>query len=277
MDERELYALPPEEFTAARDRAAKAAGDRDRAKQLKALRRPSVSAWLVNLLAVNEGDLLEQLIALGPALAQAQAQGRGDELRELGAQRRELVEAVTESAVALGERPVTAAVRAEVAATLDAALADPGAAEAVRSGRLVRPLSYAGFGDVDLDGAVALSSARPAKKPTRKPAKATTPGPDAAAAEAAALEAAGQLDDAVRECERRARDREAAEQQQAEAEQAVQQARRALSEAERAAEQARTARQAADDAAAEGTEAVRRAQEVAEQARTELDRLRRGG
>lgn len=268
MDERELYALPPEEFTAARDRAAKAAAGRDRAKELKALRRPTVSAWLVNLLAAQDSALLEQLIALGPRLAQAQAKGRGDELRELGAQRRDLVEAVTERAVALGERPVTAAVRAEVAGTLDAGLADPEAAEAVRSGRLVRPLSYAGFGGVDLDGAVAVSRPQPAREPTRKP--------DAvAAAEAAALEAAGQLDDAVRECERRAAEREAAEQQQTEAEQAVEQARRALSEAERLAEQARDSRQTADDAAAEATEAVRQAQGAAEQARTELDRLRR--
>jgi hypothetical protein len=272
VDEDALYVLPPEDFTAARDaaaRAAKAAGDADRAKELKALRRPNASAWLVNLLATHESDLLEQLIALGPALAQAQAQGRGNELRELGAQRRELVEAVTERAVALGERPVTSSVRAEVSATLDTALADPEAADAVRSGRLVRPLSYAGFGGVDLDGAVAVSRPQPAKAPERDR--------DAVAdAEAAALEAAGQLDDAVRECEVRAAEREAAEQQQAEAERSVERARRALAEAEAAAEQARSTTDAAAEAVAAATLAVRAAQSAAEQARGELDRLRRG-
>ena len=133
----------------------KASGDKAAKAALKALRRPTVSAWLVDLLAVQEPDLLGSLLALGPELARAQAAGQGDELRRLGAQRRELVEAVVDRAVQLGDRTVTAAVREEVAGTLEAALADPASADAVRSGRLVRPLSYAGFGGVDLDGAVA--------------------------------------------------------------------------------------------------------------------------
>ncbi|MCW2616207.1 MAG: transposase, partial [Frankiales bacterium] len=125
MDAADLYALDPEEFTAARDVAAKAAksdGDAAAAKALKALRKPSVSAWVVNRLAVEQRDLLDQLLALGPALAQAQSGGRADELRALGRQRRELVEAVTSSAVGAVGRPVSTAVREEVASTLEAAL-----------------------------------------------------------------------------------------------------------------------------------------------------------
>ncbi|MCY7366514.1 MAG: hypothetical protein LH469_14570, partial [Frankiaceae bacterium] len=94
MDAADLYRLPPEDFTAARDAAAKAAkagGDADVAKALRALRRPSVPAWLVNGLVAQEPELLEQLLDLGPALAHAQAAGEGDALRELGAQRRALV------------------------------------------------------------------------------------------------------------------------------------------------------------------------------------------
>ena len=271
MDADELYALPPEEFTAARDAAAKAAkvGDPDRAKELKALRKPTVSAWLVNLLAAHEADLLEQLLELGPALAEAQALGHGDELRGLGAQRRALVDAVTARAVALGGRTVTSAVREEVSATLETALADAGAADAVRSGRLVRPLSYAGFGGVDLDGAVAVARPQPA-------AKAVPDGEAVAAAEAAALEAAGHLDDAVRECERRAAEHEAAEQQRADAEQAVERARQALADAETAATGARQREQQAAAAAEAAQQRVRQAQEAAEAARAELDRLRRG-
>ena len=87
----------------------------------------------------------------------AQSGGDADALRTLGAQRRELVEAVVGAAVGLAGRTVTAAVREEVAATLEAALSDPASADAVRSGRLVRPLSYAGFGGVDLSGAVAAA------------------------------------------------------------------------------------------------------------------------
>ena len=72
MDADQLYRLPPEQFTAARDtaaRQAKADGDADAATALTALRRPSAAAWLVNVLAGQDAELLERLLALGPALA----------------------------------------------------------------------------------------------------------------------------------------------------------------------------------------------------------------
>ena len=71
----QLYALPPEEFTAARGEAvaaARTAGDRDLAKQIGALRRPTVAAWLVNLLAHQRPDLIGDLLALGDAMRTAQ-------------------------------------------------------------------------------------------------------------------------------------------------------------------------------------------------------------
>lgn len=266
-----LYALAPEEFTAARDAAAKQAkadGDAGLAQQVKALRKPSVGAWLVNLLATHEADLLEHLLSLGPALAEAQAQGQGDELRHLGTQRRELVGAVTSRAVELGGRPVTAALREEVTATLEAALADPRSADAVRSRRLVRALSYAGFGGVDLEGAVAA--------PPRAATPKKTPDEDGVAqAEAAALAAAGRLDDRVRECERRERERVAAQEQAARAHQEVERLRQGLQDAEAAADDADQQRKAAERAAEKAVEAVRTAQRTEEQARAELDRLRR--
>ena len=43
-----LYALEPEEFTAARDDAAKNT-DGDERKQIKALRKPTVGAYVVNV------------------------------------------------------------------------------------------------------------------------------------------------------------------------------------------------------------------------------------
>lgn len=268
----QLYALAPEEFTAARDAAAKQAkadGDAALATQVKALRKPSVAAWLVNLLATQEADLLEQLLQLGPALAQAQAQGQADDLRQLGAQRRELVGAVASRAVELGGRSATTALREEVSATLEAALADPPSADAVRSGRLVRALSYAGFGGVDLSGAVG----GPERQPT---AKVVEPDDGVAAAQAAALDAAGRLDDRVRECERREQQRVAAEQRSGQAHQAVDRARQGLHEAEAAAAEADQQRTAADRASEKAVDAVRKAQRAEEQARAELDRLRRG-
>lgn len=274
MGPEQLYLLPPEEFTAARDAATTAARpDADAVRALKALRKPSVAAWLVNRLVAEQPALVAQLLDLGPALAAAQADGDGDELRALGGQRRALVDAVVATAVDLADRPVSAAVRDEVAATLEAGLSDAGAADAVRSGRLVRALSYAGFGGVDLDGAVAVSPARPARA-RRKDEDGRAQR--IAVAEAEALEAAGRLDDAVRLCERAQRDQTAAQGAADQARAQVELLRAQLSEAEAAAAQADSRRRKADKAADAAVETVRRRQDAEERARAELDRLRRG-
>ena len=80
-----LYALPAEEFTAARDAAAKdvRADDAELAKQVKALKRPSASAWLVNQLARQRADRLEELLALGDDLRAAQEALAGDDGRPI--------------------------------------------------------------------------------------------------------------------------------------------------------------------------------------------------
>lgn len=76
----DLYALPPEQFTAARDAAvtgAVAQQDRTLATTLKALRKPSIAAWVVNTLIREQAQLLDEVLALGTELAEAQAQGKG--------------------------------------------------------------------------------------------------------------------------------------------------------------------------------------------------------
>ena len=298
----ELYALPPEQFTAARDAAAKAADGALRAA-VKALRRPTASAWLVNRLAREEPELLDSLLDLGPALAQAQAAGSGDELRALGRQRRELVEAVT--ATAVGASGASAAVRTEVEQTLEAALADAAAADAVRSGTLVRALAFAGFGGVDVEGAVAVAARRPAaaarsrssvKRDVDKAAPGRAggaPSPSAARvekAERAALDAAAALDDAVRAAEQarlradqaaaehreRDRGRVAAQQEVDELEQRLSAARERAAEAGHSAHDARTEADKAAQARDRAQRRVAEAQEQAEAARAALDALRRG-
>jgi chromosome segregation ATPase len=273
-----LYGLPPEEFTAARDAAAKQA-DGDLRAQIRALRRPTASAALVNRLRREQPELLDQLLELGPALAQAQAARSGEELRALGAQRRELVQAVVETAAS----GATAAVRTEVEQTLEAALADPAAADAVRSGALVRALAFAGFGGVDVAGAVAAPP-----RPARAQA-APRPGRGVAAAERAVQEAAAALDDAVGAAEAARRRAEAAAAEQERAEQDRRQAQEAVEQAERRLSQARErlsgAGHRAHDAQAEAARAqaaaeralqrVAEAQAAAEAARERLDRLRR--
>jgi hypothetical protein len=150
---RQLYALPPEQFIAARDEAAHAARDPKRAAQIVRLRKPTVAAWLVNLLAIERPELLADLAALSHELRTAQRQLQGAELRKLSTQRRATVSALVAEARALAVAAKPALARgnlplAEVETTLQAALAEPEAAELVRSGQLVRSIEYAGFGEV---------------------------------------------------------------------------------------------------------------------------------
>jgi hypothetical protein len=174
----ELYGLQPAEFTSARDaRAAEArkSGDRELAAEIKALRRPTASAWLANLLARSRSDQVTELLDLGEALRQAQANLSGDELRTLSSQRHQVVSALAQEARRVayeqGER-VSDAVQQELEGTLEAALADPRAGEALQAGRLTSALSYSGLGEVDLSSVVSLGPARKqtAKKSTKQAA-----------------------------------------------------------------------------------------------------------
>jgi hypothetical protein len=148
----ELYLVPPARFVAARDelvRQARAAGHRDLARELQALRRPTLSAWLVNALSRHQRARMQELFALGRELRQAQTRLDGDQLRRLPGQREELVAELLDwagrHAAEAGVRPTEVAL-AEVEATLQAGLVDLGAAAAVLSGHLARPMSHAGFG-----------------------------------------------------------------------------------------------------------------------------------
>lgn len=148
----ELYAGAPEDFTALRKQRAsqaRANGDRELARQVLALRRPTRSAWIVNLLADHAADDLAALFELGTALAQAQSRLSGEELRQLSAQRHAAIAALTrrggQLAEVRGHTPAEATQR-EVSDTLQAALSDPGIAEQVRSGRLTKAQEYSGFG-----------------------------------------------------------------------------------------------------------------------------------
>lgn len=166
----ELYALPADEFTAARDAAATTAkaDDAELSRAVKALKRPSASAWLVNQLVRHRADRLDDLLVLGDELRAAQDALSGDDLRRLNRERHQLVRAVVDEARALSDGKVTEQVTREVETTLDTALSDPGAGDAVRTGRLLRALSGGGFDAVDLSGAVAVPDAAPAP---RSPAK----------------------------------------------------------------------------------------------------------
>ncbi|MFD5163573.1 hypothetical protein ACFWMJ_36915 [Streptomyces hawaiiensis] len=166
----ELYALRPEEFTAARASAmasARTAGDRELAERIRALRKPSLAAWVSNLLVRNSPGEVEPLLRLGEGLRQAHQDLDGAQLRELSRRQHALIRALSLQARQLAEEaghPIGESVQREVESTLHAVLADPDAARAWAGGRLAKPLSAAvGFPAV-------AEGARP-----RRPAPAPAP------------------------------------------------------------------------------------------------------
>jgi len=207
-----LYALPPKAFTAARDElvaAARNAGDRALATELGALKRPTVGAWLVNLVALRRPDAVESLVSLGQSIRDAQGVVSAAELRELSTRRRAELDAalalVRRLATDAGET-ATPAQLSEAEGTLAAAMADPEAAEQVRAGRLLKSLTYSGFGGATFGGSATAtgaarpSAARPARPDAARSARAAPAAADAEAAEAAArAEVAARLDAAQRQ------------------------------------------------------------------------------
>lgn len=147
-----LYEVEPSAFVAARTEAARAArdaGDRELAAAIEKLRRPSLAAWALNLLARDDVAGLARLVALGEELREAQQQLRGDALQRLSRERHEVLAALTRRARKLAGdagHPLGTEAAHQVQQTLGAALVDPDAAQEMRAGRLVTPLSYAGFG-----------------------------------------------------------------------------------------------------------------------------------
>lgn len=153
----ELYSQPLDEFTAARNDRAKGLDDKSLAKEVRALRKPSASAWLLNMMTVHRGDQLQQALQLGAAMREAQEQLDRSELKKLGTQRQQLISALVKDGIALSEElghPASRAAALEVEQTLRAAMADVGAAAAVSTGRLIRPLEASGWEAVDLTAAV---------------------------------------------------------------------------------------------------------------------------
>ena len=267
----ELYALPPEDFRAARDERAaqaRASGDKALARGITALRRPVVSAWLVNLLARDEKGQMSELLALGDSLRDAQQALDGDRLRELSAQRRDLIGAMVTAMklrAAQDGRAVSLQVEREVEATLQAALADPEAATAVSSGRLVSPLTYAGLGA----GEAVAVPLRPGAR-TRESAPATKehsaerdlPGSPAAQPETASRRAARMTE------QRQARDAAVTERKELQAAAAKHAAEQAVLDAEDAAAAARAALDDAEQVVA----SARAEHEALRQRAEQLDR-----
>ncbi|MBO9520293.1 MAG: hypothetical protein J7518_02045 [Nocardioidaceae bacterium] len=157
-----LYALTAAEFTSARDAAAKAAADKDLAKQIKALRKPSVAAWAVNLLVRRESEQIDQVLELAAGLRAAAESLDGEELRTLTKQRRQLTAALTTTARSLAREhdvKLTEATADQVEGMLTAAMLDPVAADVVRSGLVVTAFTSTGVSELDVPSVCAVPEA----------------------------------------------------------------------------------------------------------------------
>ncbi len=169
----ELYEVKPEEFTALRTKlaaAAKQRGDVDTAKQISAARKPTTAAWVVNRLALRDQNTRTRLAGLGERLKDAHAAMDGEVIRALSAEQRRLVDDVARAAFEEAElADPTAALRDDVTATLQAAIADPDVAS--RLGRLTKAERWSGFGEFG-DTAMVFTATRKAtgrKEPAEQP------------------------------------------------------------------------------------------------------------
>jgi hypothetical protein len=214
-----LYALPTEDFTRARtqaERELRKAGDRERADQVKALRKPTASAGAVNRLVREHRPEVDAYLAAAAALRDAQVAGKGDTASAAGALREAL-----DRLVGFGGEPVRA--------SLQAAAVDDNTATDVLAARLVREPEPAGFGTLlahsDPDAAKGSTAATAAPGKRKAPVRATS---DDSAARAR-LQAARKALAAAEAAERAAKRGWAQTQRNlAQAQEAVEKARREL-------------------------------------------------
>jgi hypothetical protein len=180
-----LYGLPLDEFTTARNAAAKELRDRglrDEAEAVKALAKPSVAAWAVNQLTRRRHADLDEFLDAAVAAREAQLGGKPG-AREVIKEQRQALDRLVRAARDELRGKASEAVVGKIRQTLEAAAVDDEAAEEIRRGRLVKELEPAGFGTLAAH-APAPGKARPA------------PRKDAAAAKKALADARARLREA---------------------------------------------------------------------------------
>jgi hypothetical protein len=170
-----LYGLPLAGFTRARDdlaRELRKAGEDEAADRVKALSKPSVSAWTVNQLARAERMQVRSLMTAGERLRAAQAEllqgGSAGELQDALQRQREVVAVLVQSAKeVLGSagHPATDATLERIRGTLTAVAGDEEAARLVETGRLTKDLDPTGFGGAALGAGAA---AKPRRRSSRR-------------------------------------------------------------------------------------------------------------
>src|SRR4051794_23390176 len=148
-DEDDLYGLPLDEFVAARDALAKRVGG-EQGAAIRALRKPSVSAWAANQAVRSQPRAARELWAAGDALLEAHAAivaGRKADLRAATARHRAAVRPLVAAATGLldhrGRGPSIATLQ-RVEATLHAASLEPQLRAEAVAGRLTTDHRHVG-------------------------------------------------------------------------------------------------------------------------------------
>ena len=277
MEEQEvdrLYALPLDQFTAARDALAarlRTAGDAAESARVKALRKPSAPAWAVNQLARRYPKQIEVLVAASDQLRRAQHEllqgASAGDLWEATLAEREAVGELMKAAEWLLNESGLGSSRGtldRISDTLYAAAADPSGRTLLRRGLITQEMRRTGFGEM-----IAPASSSPRVKPSSKPSRpASKLKPSAGPTSKQVLESERASVRATREAERA----------EAEAERLEKAMRRADDEAMQARKRADAAARAAADAKAQAAAARREATEArreADRAEARLDKVRR--
>jgi hypothetical protein len=260
----DLFAVPPKDFTSARNALAKElrdGGDSDEAKRVASLRRPTAALWAANQLARRAPEAVRALVEAAAEVRSWQARaargGGGDELRAaMAAQRSALARLEEIAASALREAgmdPSPATLRSVQSTVQGAATGDRDLRQRLEKGTLEHELAPAGF--------EALLGATTA--PHREPAPKARPAPrHATATTARERERNRRREEQEREREERARRAEERQREREERRKAKE-----IATAEAALRRSEERAQAAERAA-------RAAREEAEAARARLERLR---
>jgi hypothetical protein len=145
----DLYSLPLDEFTAARDLLARRLRSQDRddeANEVGRLRKPSVAAWALNRASRSNPGLVESLLDSHRQLRDADSI---EAMQPASEARRQAVSALVEAGVAelrAAGRPDSAQTRERMNSTLLALATDPEGAARFQAGGLIRDLEPSGSG-----------------------------------------------------------------------------------------------------------------------------------
>jgi hypothetical protein len=146
-----LFRLPLAEFTGARNALAaqlKKSGRGDEVARVKALTKPSISAWAVNQLYWNHRESFDQLMALGERFHKAQKSGKVAEMRTALDARREALTELSDLATSVlrdaGNNPAPDTIH-RITTTLEGISAYASRSDGPRPGRLTHDVDPPGF------------------------------------------------------------------------------------------------------------------------------------